>query len=449
MEFETGEPRKISLEREQHAPGPDAIRLVTGSAGDHKLIYALLRAANRAPSYESFLAWLDEPSYEPLNRLLVKRGTHLVAHSQVLDRIAWFHGAKIPVGSIEDPVALPEYRGAGYERLLLSTAEQTLHHRQAVVALARTDQPNLFRNAGWSEAIGQRHTEANVSDILARLSQTPADAPLLRPTRPLRIRLWRQVELDALRHVYRHAMPAAWGAIDRSEAYWRWLVNRRAHDELIVAIHGRDDWDTLDSPAHIVGYAMTRGSRVAELSTLPAFDRAAEPLLARACQDAIERDHRTVSLHLPPADPLHDLLLAAGGGWSTGGRNGGTRLGGTLMLKLLDPVRWIEGLQEVLAARATAAGVALPLTISFGTGRRNYRLVLTHHGGQLNREKTASVDVSCSPEMLGALLLGNLDVSAAQQSGQMTVPGSRLGEHVSILFPQTAIWQSQFDSPRY
>jgi predicted acetyltransferase len=449
MEFDTGEPRKNGLQRERHAPQPAAIRLVTGNVGDHKPVYALLRAANRAPAYESFLAWLDEPSYEPLNRLLVKRDSQLLAHVQVLDRVAWFHGAKIPVGGVDELVTLPEFRTAGYERLLLSTAEQTLRSRRAVVALAGTDQPHVFRGAGWSEAIGQGHTEANVNDVLARLAQKPAEIPTVRRTRPLRIRLWRQVELDTLRHVYRQAMPATWGAIDRSEAYWRWLVNRRAYDELIVAIHGPDDWDVLSAPAHIVGYAITRGSRVVELATLRAFGRAAEPLLARACQDAIERDHRTLSLHLPSNDPLHDVLLAAGGTWSTGGRNCRTRLGGILMLKLLDPVRWIDGLQAVLAERATAAGIDLPLNIVFSTGQRRYRLELTQGSGQLVRQKAAPADVSCSPEMLGDLLLGNVDVVAVWHAGGVAIEKEDTAWQLAALFPRIPLWQSQFDTLRF
>jgi hypothetical protein len=350
------------------------------------------------------------------------------------------------VGGVADPVALPEYRGAGYERLLLSTAEQTLRNHGAVVVFARTEQPDLFRDALWSEALGQRHTQANVNDVLATLSQKAAAAPPMRSTRPLRIRLWRQVELDALRRLYRHAMSTTWGAIDRSEAYWRWFVNRRAHDELIVAICGRDDWSALDAPSHIVGYAMTCGSRVVELSTLRAFGRAAEPLLARACQDAIERNHRTVSLHLPTTDPLHDVLLAAGGDWSTGGRNGGTRPAGTLMLKLIDPVGWIEGLQDVLVKRATAAGLDLPLTISLDAGRRKYRLELSDRGGRLVRERGASADVCCSPELLGALLLGNVAVAAAQQSGRLVFRTADAALRTASLFPPIPFWQSSLDS---
>ena len=415
---------------------------MTGNAGDHKLVYELLRAANQAPAYETFLAWLDEPTYEPLNRLLVKRDSQLVAHVQLLDRVAWFHSVKVTLGGVEDLVALPEYRDFGYERMLLSAAEQSLRGRQAVVAFAHTDRPDQFRSAGWNEAVGQRHTMANVSDILSRLSQSPPR--VVRRHRPLQIRLWRQVELDSLRNVYHRAAAASWGAVDRSEAYWRWLVGRRAYDELIVAIHGRDNWDDLGAPTHIVGYAMTRRSQVVELATLPAFSRAAESLLARACQDAIERDHSALSLHVPTSDPLHDVMLSAGGSWVTCGRGRGT-----LMLKLLDPVRWVEGLHEVLVARANAAGLILPIAINFDTGRRKYRLELTRHGVRLKREDATTADVTCLPETFADLLLGNVDVSAAQYAGGITFGEESAAVFLAGLFPRLPLWQSQLDTLRF
>ena len=95
--------------------------------------------------------------------------------------------------------------------------------------------------------------------------------------------------------VYRHSAAGTWGALDRSEAYWRWLVGRKAHDELIVAIHGRDDWDVLERPAHIVGYAVTRGSQVIELATLPDVS----PSRRSAARKSLPGRHRT--------RPSHDL----------------------------------------------------------------------------------------------------------------------------------------------
>ena len=171
----------------------------------------MLRVANQAPSYEDFLAWLDEPTYEPTDRLLVKLGGQIIAHVQVLDRVAWFHGVKLPVGGVEGLATLPEYRDAGYERLLVSAAEQSMHDSQAVVAFARTDRIDVFRAAGWSEIGVPRYTEANVNDVLVRLATPPAAGPLGRRSKPLRIRRWRQVELEALLEVYRRSAGSRWG----------------------------------------------------------------------------------------------------------------------------------------------------------------------------------------------------------------------------------------------
>ena len=218
---------------------------------------------------------------------------------------------------------------------------------QAVVAFARTERPDVFRGC-WLER-GRL-----VNDLRSPTSTT--SWPACRRLRRLATRRTRPLQ-DSPVAARRARRPAGRlspgrrrgvGALDRSEPYWRWLVSRKAHDELIVAIHGKDDWEELESPAHIVGYAVTRGSQVVELCTLPGFARAARPLLARACQDAIEQDHRSLSLHIPVTDPLHELLLAAGGSWSDNGRSGG----GTLLVKLLDPARWIEGMYAVLLERA-------------------------------------------------------------------------------------------------
>lgn len=376
MEFETGELARSLLRRNLGEPLPHPVRLVSGNASEHKLVHALLRAAGQAPSYEDFLGWLDDPTYEPSDRLLVKRDGQIIAHAQVLDRLAWFHGVKLPVGGVEQLATLPEYRDAPYERLLVTAAEQALHDRRAVVAFTHTDRPEVFRTCGWSEAIGQSFTESNVNDVLGALA-TPVENDLFaRHDKPLRIRHWRHVELEPLQNVYRQSAAATWGALDRSEPYWRWLVGRTAHDALIVAIDGPDNWDELTTLPHIVGYAVTRGPKIVELATLPEFARAAAPLLARACQNAIEHDHRNISLLLPPTDPMHEVLLAANGRRSNP-RNGTT----TLMLKMLDPARWIESMYDVLVERAKAADITRPFQVVFGLGRRKVRLDLTRRSG--------------------------------------------------------------------
>lgn len=414
--------------------------LVTANAGDHKLIHALLRAVHQAPSFEDFVSWLDEPSYEPLDRLLVKQSGRIVAHVQLLDRLAWFDGIKLPVGGIQDLVALPEYRDAGYERLLLQKAEKTLLDRQAIVAFARTDRPELFCAHGWSEVLDARSTEANVADILASVSSLEADGG--RRARSPRIRLWRHVELDALRRVYHRTAQASWGAIDRSEPYWRWLVGRKVHDELIVAVHGRDHWDDLEKPVNIVGYTVMRGSQVVELCCLPSFAHVGSRLLARACQDAIEQDHRTLSLRIPASNPLHELMIASGGHWYRERRANG----GTLMVKLLDPPRWIESIYPLLQSRTRAAGIPRPYSVTFRAGSRQLLLELTRRSGRLTPVESGPVDAHCSEEAFAALMVGNLQLDSARDAGQFEIPNEATAEQLASLFPANAVWQSPFDS---
>lgn len=442
MEFGTGGTSNSLLSGGERPPESDAVRLVTGHAADHKLIFELLRTAPLPPSAESYFSSLEEPSYEPTDRLLVKRGSQILGQVQLIHRTAWFGGVKLPVAGVEGLTTLPELHDAGYDRLLFSSAEQALRGTAALVAFAHTDRVDVFRGAGWSEIGPVQHTEANVNEVLARITASEVATPTFgKRERPLRIRHWRHVELEPLLEVARQSASATWGGIDRSEPYWRWLVGRKSHDSLIVAIEGRDDWDVLEAPPHIVGYAVTRGSQLIELGTLGDFTRAAHLLLARACQDAIERDHRTVSLHLAPADPLHELMLAAGGSWSTR-----SRFGHAWLVKLLDPARWIEHLYPVLLERAKAADLPRPLTIGFDTGRHRYRLELTRRSGHLLLDEAAPCDVTCSHSTMATLLLGNLDLTEAHQTGRVHIEDSSLIERLSALFPRAAFWQSQFDA---
>lgn len=443
MEFDTGGISKSLLAGGDSATHSDSVRLVAGHAADHRLIYELLRTNSAAPSAESFSSSLDEPSYEPTDRLLVKRGTKLLGHVQVLHRTAWFHGVRVPVASLERLATLPELRDAGYDRLLFAAAEQSLRATSAVVAFAHTDRAEMFRAAGWRELAAPPHTEANVHEVLARLAANQDESNVLavRRQRHLRIRHWRHVELEPLLEVARQAASTTWGGLDRSEAYWRWLVGRKVHDALIVAIDGRDDWDSLDSPSHIVGYLIARGPQLLELGTLAGCERAAEPLLARACQDAIERDFRSISLHAPTDHPLHQPLLAASGLWLQR-----PLCGGSWLTKLLDPPRWIEQLYPVLLERSRSAELARPLSIGFDAGRIKYRLELTRRSSHLLVDHATPADVTCSMSTLSALFLGNLDLVDAQQTGRIHFNSHEIAARVAALFPQVAFWQSQVDA---
>jgi ribosomal protein S18 acetylase RimI-like enzyme len=417
-------------------------RLVVANAGDHAPIHTLLRAVNQSPTYQDFISWLDEPSYQPTDRMLVKDSGQIVAHVQVLHRVAMFADVKVPVGGLQDFAVLPELVPLNYDRLLLEAAEHAMQERRAVVSIVRSSQPERIREAGWTEARGRGYSQANVGDLLAHLAgQNPSGR---RRDRGVRIRLWRHVELDSVRAIYRVANSHSWGAMSRSEKYWQWLVGRKAHSELIVAVEGHDDWEDLSTESRIVGYAVTHGSQVVEVCCRPKYAWVAPRLLERACRDAIERDYHAISLHTSAEDPLHELMVTAGGSWSADDRGAG----GTLLVKLLDAPRWIETLDAVLRCRTRAAGIPRPCELGFDVGGRRCRLVLTRRRSRLVDEEPARVDVSCSPREFSNLLLGNLHVGRARDAGRIEVSGDDVLPRLAVLFPPCLFWQSQFDALR-
>ncbi|HEY3392211.1 MAG TPA: GNAT family N-acetyltransferase [Lacipirellulaceae bacterium] len=423
-----------------HAREP---RLVFAHVSDHAAIHALLRAANQSPSYDDFLTSLDEPSYEPSDRLLLRYGQQIVAHAQLLERMAWFGGVKIAVGSVQDLAILPEYAQAGYEVKLLATAEQQMHESQAIISLTRSDRPEPFRAAGWTDVRGQGHSEVAIGDLLAHLSAQSAIAS--RRWQSPQIRRWRHVELDAVRAVYAESASRGWGAVHRGETYWQWLVGRKAHSDVIVAVEGADQWQDAEKQSRIVGYAVTCGDKILELCCLADFARAAPRLVVRACQEAIEHDHHTLSLYAPASDPLHELVVTAGGSWCADERSAG----GTLLVKLLSPPRWVQAIYPILRRRAKRAGLPRPFQICFDCGSKRHQLVVTRRSSRLVEDTSNAADVQCDAATFESLLVGNLSVSKAIESGRLHAATEEMLERVNALFPPALFWQSRFDMLRF
>jgi ribosomal protein S18 acetylase RimI-like enzyme len=424
-----------------HAREP---RLDFAHISEHAAIHALLRAANQSPSYEDFLNSLDEPSYEPSDRLLLRYGQQIVAHAQLLQRMAWFGGVKVAVGGVQDLAVLPEFAHAGYEQTLLTAAVQQMHDTKAVASIVRSERPEPFRAAGWADVRGQGHSEVSIADLLAHLSAQAAVAT--RRLQSLQIRRWRHVELDGVRAVYSESTCHGWGAVHRPETYWQWLVGRKAHSDLIVATDGADQWQEVAAAARIVGYAVACGDKILELCCLSDFARAAPRLVVRACQDAIERDQHTLSLYAPASDPLHELIVTAGGSWCADERSSS----GALLVKLLSPPRWIEAIYPILRRRAKRAGLARPFQICFDCGSEKYQLVVTRRSSRLVEEGAMTpADVHCDTATFDALLVGNLNVAKAHAAGRLRARNEEMLRRVTALFPPVLFWQSQFDALRF
>ena len=101
-------------------------QVVNGSAGDHALIHQFLISIFHQPSASEFQAQLDEPRYEPSDRLLTKVDGQIAGHVRLLHREMRFGDLVVPVGIVADLATLPKYRQHGCATALLSAARKTL-----------------------------------------------------------------------------------------------------------------------------------------------------------------------------------------------------------------------------------------------------------------------------------------------------------------------------------
>ncbi len=425
--------------------------IVVGTAEEHSLISQLLVQAYQAPLADDFQSRLDEPYYQPSDRLLLWRADRLIGHVQVSKQTGWFHGLRCPLARLQDFVTLPEYQAADFDKPLLEVAESVAVNEGAILGFLRTHRPEWFEQQGWSCCRGQGYTRANTREILSHLD---AQQPRRKQYTPsIEIRTWRHFQLDSILEIYQQLSTGMWGTLQRSLETWQWLVGRKVHDQVLIAVEksagelGEDasvgDLSEVVDPhrqMNVVGYAIVRDSCIVEMLTLPGHSAVRSLLIAQACRDAIDLDHHFVSLHTPAADPMHELLVTAGGSWIAD--NGAS--GGQGMLKLLAPDRWIERLYPLLHERAREADIPRPLEIDFSVGQQYQRLTLTRRSSRLEPIGPSPVAVQCDWLTLQDLLLSNLAFPEAITQGRLRTPHLSLLRTLAALFPPKLFWQSPF-----
>lgn len=428
-------------------------KIVTANAGDHPLIVQMLTQARQTAVADDFQSRLDEPGYRPSNRLLIHREKQLLAHVHVASHIAWFDGQRIPVVKLEDFAVLPEYRESTYDHDLVTTAEQIAAAEGAVLALANADRPAWFERQGWSSLRGQGHTRANARAVLAYLDAQERARKRRKGT--IEVRTWRHFELDAVRAVYEETAAALWGPLFRSEECWQWLIGRKAQDQLLLAVESdgsspaggeRAPGDSgLGMLGSAAGYAVVRGSCIVEMMTLAKAPAARVQLLARACRDAIDRDHHSISLYTPASDPLHELMVTAGGAWISDRKENGPRL----MMRLLSPERWVERCYPLWRERAHDANVPRPTEIGVSTPEGAYSFTLTRRSARLEPMDKRPADwIECGRPAFESLLLGNLAIGDAVERGLLRLSRPELAGTLAALFAPRLFWQSPLEFMR-
>jgi predicted acetyltransferase len=445
----------VSLVRTRHDSAcvrelPDGARIVAGNAGDHPLVLQLLVETRHAALGEDFQSRLDEPNYRPNDRLLVRRDKSLVAHVHVASHIGWFEGQRVPVVRLEDFAALPEFSHAGYEGDLLASAEAIAAGEGAIAALVHADAPQPFLRRGWSFVRSQGHTRASARSVLAHLDAQEAAARRRRRQPQVHIRTWRHFELDAIRQIYDASAAAMWGPLLRSEPAWQWLIGRKAQDQILLAVENGNghvaDVDGDDAlVGRIVGYAAVRGSCIMEMMTLPDCAAARTQLLSGACRESMDRDHHSISLYTSAADPLHELLVTAGGAWISDATAPTPRW----LIKLLAPEKWVERFYPWWHDRARVAAVPRPYELGLAVGGERWRFTLTRRSSRLERcTDLPSPCVECDRPTFESLLLGNLSIAPALAEGQLRLSDANLAGALAALFAPRLFWQSPLELMR-
>ena len=429
--------------RDLFAPGGP---LQFGTLADHSLIARLFDQTRRGGSADRFPNRIDEPSYRPSDRLVLRQKGSIAGHVHVARHIAWFEGQRTTLARLEDFVLLPEYAQSPSADDLLKAAEGVALREGAVAAIVRGEDQEWLASRGWSPLRGQGHTRADATEVLAHLDAQESARRAARRT-SLSVRTWRHFELDDVVGIYAQAAPGLWGAVCRSEAYWQWLAGASAHDEFLLAVERRrpaEGSSGSSEPAErIVGYAAVRGACIVEMMTLPGYWRARILLLARACRDAIDRGRHSVALYTPAADPLHELLVTAGGQWIDAAASGEP----LWMIRLLAADKWVERMYPVWQSRAREGDVPRPLHLEFAAGQERRQFTLTRRSSRWEHAAHASSGavVRATAAVRDALLLENLAIRGAVKRGQLQSTPEELTETLVALFPPRLFWQSPLD----
>lgn len=420
------------------------ITVASGTVGDHPAVYQFLLSVFQEPSSAELQSQLDEPHYEPSDRLLVKHGDRVAAHLRLIRRKMRFGAATLPIAYVADVATLPEYRGRGYASALLAAAEQRMCDEGALLGLLRTPEPDFYRRRGWIVCGRHSYSVAGCHHVLAQLRQLePPQTRRLKASGPpaLHLRYLRRVELAAVIRMHEFQLRQAYGAYVRTDAYWRWLVNRRGYDRIYVAIEGSPEIELDGTFSAIVGYAATRNERIVELVTKPERPDAAARLLARFCSDAIEQDLREIRVDLPPNHPLHSTLLASNGVF----RQREVERGQAFMVKVLDTAGLVSGLHAELQSRLRLDVPYARRELGLVIGDQQLALEITSNHSCLARKRSGRTHLRCEWPQFWQLLLGHLDVQQAASQGALFASNRQGLELANTMLPQLPLWYPPLD----
>lgn len=454
-------PASTSLTQPRPAAPPTGLRLAFARTGDHGLIHRLLVSVFHGPSAAEFHAQLDEPGYEPVDRLIVKDGEQVAAHLRLARQTIQVGQRALPAARFMDLATAPEYRSRGLATSMLTAGERAAAERGVLVGLTRTRVPGLFSRLGWAVCGRHFYSSAAPRSVLAELGATAAAVSAARAAGPvsfapllaesLVVRPLRRIELPAVIRLYDQSLAGQSGCPLRSEEYWDWLLARGSCDRIFVATTGSETVELPKLLESIVGYAFVRQCRLVEVIAAPGRDDVALHLAARVCADASEQDDWLVRCDAPPQHPLHDLFRRAGGKVTSSQEQGGE----IFMAKLLDPLAVLRQLAETLQSRARAAALPRPselgIELRSGCGQKDqgvierYRVKLVNRATRVETGGPSRHTIILRYADLAPLLLGDSTAADLLATGRMRATTRKATQLATALFPSSHWWRPPLD----
>jgi GNAT superfamily N-acetyltransferase len=414
--------------------------IVPGTISDHFAVRTFLSEIFGSTYAAEFQTALNDPSYRADHRLLLHRAGRIIAHAQMTRRMMQFGSLSLPVAGLQGLATAANCRGQGLGTHLLSAAEKHMVEAGALVGLLRTRVPHFFRRTGWALCGDSAGCSASPHAVLGRLLEQGLG---LQRTARIQVRPWRRWEEESVARVYRQGLAGSYGTLERSSAYWHWLLERRAYDQFYVALDGPDLFDLQESSTRLVGYAAVKGDRIVELVTARERRKATIELLARTCGDAIEQDHRRIVLNVPAGSPALGFFCGEpqmSPDWNHEPME-------CCMARLLDPLRLMRVMCGVFAGRAKEAGLARPLELGLFVEGQKYQLEIAD-SVRVSRGTFGRSYLRLNVADFTRLLLGQLDWDRALEEGRV-IPSTGLAREAGrALFPALPFWRPMLDDLR-
>ncbi|MBA63506.1 MAG: hypothetical protein CMJ76_14205 [Planctomycetaceae bacterium] len=414
------------------------VTVTSARAGDHPAVFRFLQNIFRLPTSTDYAAQLEDPLYEPRDRVVAKLGNQIIGHARVQMRDIQFGDVQLPVGFLCEMATAPEFRKQGIGTVLLDQAEQLMIEQGAMMGILRTPTVSFYQKQGW--VVGGQHNYSITSprSILSLLRQTVLEQepettnPLDEPQQPLNVRIWRHVEQEALMRLYKRNLNGRYGAIVRTDASWRWLLNRHSFEQVYVAIDGPKKLTIESGFNAIVGYAIVKHGRILELMTDDSRDDIVPDLLERICSDVIEQKDVPVRLDAPDGDLLHDLMKNTGGEFLRR-----TVVGGEVILsKVFNPLTLLKQVRHLLNNRAQAANVKLPASLGLVLDGKAYTLTLTPRSAKVTRGKSGKSFITLSKSVFSQLLLGVYSADDAIHANELEASTNVAEQLAKTIFRQ-------------